>query len=175
MDLRWQPLGRDNIRDSQVWHHPSATPLEMVAGTHTDGVNLSAYASRISHSASEASVTLNWHTELNGAAQPKPGTLLELRLAGQLLWWGVIEALNDYRLSSGVRAMSITARSRDASPLWRDTRRVSELYPVGTPLSMIAHDIAGSLGLTDSEILFGNSSAVTAVSYTHLTLPTKLL
>lgn len=168
MDLHWQSLNSDNIRDSQVWHHPSATPLEMVTDTHTDGVDLSPFVSRVSHSASEASIALNWHQELNGSAQPRPGTILELRLDGKLLWWGVIEALNDYRLSSGVRTMSITARSRDASPLWRDIRRVSELYPVGTPLSMIAHDIAGSLGLTDSEILFGNSSAVTVHSNTQL-------
>ena len=168
MDARWQPLARDSIRAASVWHHPSATPLQMVSGTHSDGVNLTAFASRISHSASEASVTLNWHAELNGAAQPQPGTLLELRLDGQLLWWGIIEALNDYRLSSGTRSLTVTARSRDASPLWRELRRVSALYPVATPLSVIARDIALSLGLTGAEILFGDSAATTVHSNTQL-------
>jgi hypothetical protein len=140
----------------------------MVTGTHTDGVALTAFVSRVSHSASDASVTLNWHQELNGAAQPQPGTLLELRLDGQLLWWGVIEALNDYRLSSGTRTLALTARSRDASTWWREIRRVSALYPVATPLSVIARDIAVSLGLTDSEIAFGESAATTVHSNTQL-------
>jgi hypothetical protein len=168
MDTRWQAVTQDTSRAAQVWHHPTATPVQMVTATHTDGVDLTAFVSRVSHSASDASVTLNWHQELNGAAQPQPGTLLELRLDGQLLWWGVIEALNDYRLSSGTRTLTLTARSRDASTLWREIRRVSALYPVATPLSVIARDIAASLGLTDSEIAFGESAATTVHSNTQL-------
>lgn len=168
MDMSWQPYTQDNVRAAQVWHHPSATPLQMIMETHADGVNLTVFASRITHSAGEASVTLNWHQELNGSAQPQPGTLLEIRLNGQLLWWGVIEALNDYRLSSGTRTLTLTARSRDASPLWREVRRISSLYPVATPLSVIARDIALSLGLTEGEITMGDTSATTVHTNTQL-------
>ncbi|WP_177198068.1 hypothetical protein [Nitrosomonas communis] len=106
--------------------------------------------------------------ELYEIDQPQPGQIIECRLDGQLLWWGMIESLNDYRLSSGVRSLTLTLRSRDASSHWRNVRRVTEIYPVATPLSVIARDIAYTLGLTDAEIGFGETSVTTVHSNTQL-------
>src|SRR5690606_32374413 len=50
------------------------------------------------------------------------------------------------------RQMTLTARSRDAFPAWRDVRRVTDIYPMATRLEMIARDVAISVGLTDVEI-----------------------
>lgn len=168
MDLRWSPVGSDTKRNTSTWYHPSATPLEMVTGTHVDGIDLSEFATRLSHSASEGQVTLSWHRELDGAAQPKPGHILELREGGMTLWWGIIEGLNDYRLSSGQRVLNVLARSRDASPFWRETRRISELYPVGTPLHFISSEVAESVGLTAPEMMIPESSNCTVHSNTQL-------
>jgi hypothetical protein len=121
-------------------------------GTATDGVDLSIYSTRITQSAGEASVSLTWNTQLNGANQPTVGQILELTLYGETLWIGIIESLNDYRLERGTRTLSITARSRDGNPKWRDTQLVTALYPVGTWIGIIASDIAHTLGLTDAEI-----------------------
>ena len=168
MDNRWQPVNQDSIRDSTIIWHPLATPLQMVAGTDSDGVDISAYVTKASHSASEGNVTVTWHLELYEADQPQPGQIIEFRLDDQLLWWGLIEALTDYRLSSGQKSLTLTLRSRDASPHWRNIRRVTEIYPVATPLSVIARDIAYTLGLTDAEIGFGETSVTTVHSNTQL-------
>jgi hypothetical protein len=168
MDGAWVPYAADAIRAVQVLHHPTATPLELVQETASDGVDLSPYCSQVTQSASEASISLSWHNELYGSAQPKPGQILELQLDGAPLWWGVIESLNDYRLEVGTRTMSLLARSRDASPFWRNVRRVTDIYPTATPLALIARNVAASLGLADNEMNLPSSSGYTVHSNTQL-------
>jgi hypothetical protein len=158
------PVGVDSQREAGVILHPTATLLSVIEGTATDGVDLSDYATRISQSASDCSVSLTWNTQLNGANQPMPGQVLELTLYGETLWIGVIESINDYRLERGARNLSITARSRDGSPKWRDTQFVTALYPVGTWIGVIATDIAHTLGLTDAEILLPQLNVATVHS-----------
>lgn len=169
MDAAWSaPYAKDALRSVQVLHHPTATPLELVEASAGDSVDLSTYATQVKQSPSEASVSVSWHRELDGSAQPKPGEILELRLDGVPLWWGVIESLNDYRLQAGTRTMTIVARSRDASPFWRNVRRVTDLYPTATPFSLIAREIAAALSLTDNEMNLPTSSGYTVHSNTQL-------
>lgn len=168
MDLRWQPVEQDSKRTASVWLHPSATPLQMIQESHTDGYDLTPFVTQCSHSKSEATVSLAWHDEFYQAGQPRPDMIIELRLDNQLLWWGQIEAINDYRLSSGERSAKITARSRDASPFWRDIRRATPLYPVTTPLTLIAREILASLGLESEEIDLPEVPLYTVHSNTQL-------
>jgi hypothetical protein len=168
MDDAWTAYAKDAKRSVAVLHHPTATPLQMVTLTATDGVDLSPYVQQARQAANELSITLTWHRQLYGAAQPKPGEIIEAQLDGKPLWWGIIESLNDYRLQAGTRTLTITVRSRDASPLWRDVRRVTDIYPTATPLSQIARDVALSLGLTDAELRLPVSSSYTAHSNTQL-------
>lgn len=146
------PCARDSRREAALIRHPSASPREVLLGTATDGVDLSAYVTQLRETGTEASARLAWHHELYGADQPRPGEVLEIRMEGVPHWIGVIEAVNDYRERRGERALSVTARSRDQSPLWRDVRRVSDIYPVGTALDVIARDIAAGVGLATDEI-----------------------
>jgi hypothetical protein len=167
MDTAWAPYAKDAKRSVQLLHHATSTPLQMVQGTGS-GVDLSRFMTNCRQSAQEVSFGLAWHRELYGAAQPKPGEIIEVKLDGKRLWWGVIESLNDYRLQSGTRTLSITARSRDASPYWREVRRVTDLYPVSTPLIAIVVDIATTLGLDAIEMLLPGSSSYTSLSNTQL-------
>jgi hypothetical protein len=168
MNADWQPLPVDGKLSASVILHPTATPLEVMSGTATDGIDLSQYASKVSQSADSAQVTLHWSTQLNGPSQPVPGQLLELVLNGRPLWIGPIETINDYRMERGNRELSITARSRDGNPLWRDTQRVSDIYPAGTWLSIITEAVALSMGLTTDEIDLPSISATTIHSNTQL-------
>jgi hypothetical protein len=168
MDYAWEPYAKDALRSVAVLHHPSATPLELVTDSASDGFDLSPFAAQIRHSAADAQVTVTWHDELYGVMQPQPGELLEIRLDGKQLWWGIIEGLSDYRLQSGARTMNITARTRDAFPFWRAVRRVTDIYPTGTPLAVIGRAIAASLGLTDEEIRLPFSVGYTMHSNTQL-------
>jgi hypothetical protein len=154
----------DSQREAGVILHPTATLLSVIEGTATDGVDLSVYSTRISQSATECSVSVTWNTQLNGANQPMPGQVLELKLYGATLWIGVIETINDYRLERGERSLSLVARSRDGNPKWRDTQFVTLLYPLGTWIGTIATDIAHTLGLTDAEILLPQLNVATVHS-----------
>lgn len=168
MDGTWTPASIDSERSAQVWLYADAEPLDLVTDSATGGVDLSPFATAVRQNADQTSVTLAWHHELDGAAQPAPGQLLELRLEDEQLWWGVVDAVNDYRLERGTRTLSITARSRDATPLWREVPRVTDLYPTATPLAYIARQVAYSLGLTDAEMLLPASSGYTVHSNTQL-------
>lgn len=169
MDNRWSDgFAQDSKKDIKVYWHPTATPVQLVIGTHTDSVDISPYVTRASQSPREGSVTVTWHLELYEIDQPRPGQIIEFRMHGIVLWWGIIESLNDYRLSSGVKSLTFTLRSRDASPYWRSVRGVTRLYPVATLLHVIARDIAYMIGLTDPEIGFGNTTVSTVHSNTQL-------
>lgn len=168
MDTRWQPIGQDSLVNYSIFWHPQATPLQMVEDSHSDEINISEFVTRASHGARDGAVTVTWHLELYENDQPQPGQIIEYRLEGILLWWGIIEALTDYRLSSGQKSLTLTLRTRDASPYWRNIRRISDIYPVATPLSVIARDIAASLGLTSPEIGFSDTATTTVHSNTQL-------
>ena len=172
MDATWQPYALDAQRSVRVLHYASVMPAELAEATAAASspgpVDLSPYVTAVRQSATEASVTLSWHTELDGNAQPAPGEFIELELDGAPLWWGIIDAVNDYRLQPGQRSLTLVVRSRDASPLWREVRRVTDIYPVATPLHYIARQVAYSLGLTDAELLLPASSGYTVHTNTQL-------
>jgi hypothetical protein len=172
MDGSWTAYALDAERSAEVWHHPAASPLQMVDGSAASNspapVDLSPYATGVRQSADQAEIQVSWHHQLDGAAQPAPGEMVELKLDGQSLWWGVIDSINDYRVERGTRSLSITARTRDASPMWRNVSRVTDVYPTATPLAVIARDVAESLGLTAAEILLPAASAYTIHSNTQL-------
>lgn len=154
MDPRFTAAtSRDTERTVAVQIYPVDTPISAVVdGTAAAPMDLSPYAPTIQQGPGELSVGLAWHQELYGAAQPKPGQVIAVTLDGVLLWVGIIESLNDYRLAVGERRMNITARSRDAFHAWRSVRRVTDIYPMATRLEMIARDVAEDVGLSDTEI-----------------------
>ncbi len=147
----WSAYPLEARRTAQVVRHPSASPAEVMRGTAADGVDLSPWVESARHSSAEASVRLRWHSALYGSAQPAPGEVLELVLDGQTLWIGIIESASDYRERRGERVMQVTARSRDAGPQWREVRRVTDIYPVGTEVDRIARAVATAVGLEADE------------------------
>lgn len=158
---------QDSIRATTLFVH-AATPLDVMNGVSTPLIELTRFATSVKQGPAEVSLGLAWHDELYGASQPKAGQVLEIKLEGDSYWIGVIQAVNDYRLSSGTRSMSIVARSRDATPAWRDVKRATDLYPTATPLAYIARQIAQAVGLTSTEILLPEAGASTVHSNTQL-------
>lgn len=152
MDPRWTPTAADTERSVAVRLYPVSEDYAVVRdGTAAGAVDLAPYCSRIEQRPDELTLTFAWHHELYGAAEPRAGQLVALDLNGQRLWIGAIESRSEYRLESGTRTMTVTARSRDASPKWRHVRRVTDIYPTLTRLDTILGDITEELGLTDDE------------------------
>lgn len=145
-------MNADSPRAAQVIRHPSATFVELIQGTSSDGVDLSPYVSQCKHTSKDADVTFSYHTALNGSAQPKPGELLELRLNDQFLWCGIIDSVTSYRLRSGEHSLAVKAYTRDNTPTWKEVKRVTDIYATGSPVGLIATDIATAVGLAAVEI-----------------------
>jgi len=143
---------RDSLRTGTVTLYQDATLAELLSGAATGGIDLSPFITGGSQSDQEVSLRLMWHSELYGASQPAPGHLLRVEMNGLTLWVGIVEGISNYRLASGERTMTLTARSRDAFPNWRSVRRVTDIYPMATRIEMIARDVAAAVGLTDVEI-----------------------
>ncbi|EYS89519.1 hypothetical protein CF68_32985 [Cupriavidus sp. SK-4] len=169
MDGRWSPVDKDALRTVALIFHPTASIRDVRTGAATDAIDLSAYVSEtLRQSPRELSASLTWHLELYGASQPKAGQIIELKLDGQILWLGIIESVNDYRIERGTRRLTLTARSPDATPAWRGVRRVTDFFPVATPLTEIARQIGRALGLNDDEIILPPSPVTTMHSNTQL-------
>ena len=168
MNEDWSPVEPDSVRRITFHLHKTATPAEVFAGTATGALELTRFVSRASQSNFECTATLNWHTELYGADQPGIGQVLEVRLDGQQLFVGIIAAIQDYQLRPGTKEMQVLARSRDALPVWRDTRRVTDIFPVATPLGHICRQIASTLGLTPAEVDIPDGVVYTVHSNTQL-------
>lgn len=154
MDSRFSaPVDLDSERAVTVSMYALGTALLDVAqGSATVDVDLTPHATSVRQTQGEVTISLAWHLELYGAAQPKARRPLSVAVNGELLFVGAIETVNDYRLSTGTRTMSLTARTRDATPAWRDQPRVTNDYPQGTRLDVIARDVAEML-LTPGEVL----------------------
>lgn len=157
----------DSTRATTLFLHQAA-PAAVLAGTSVPIIELTRFAKQIRQGPNEATVGLAWHDELYGAYQPRAGHVLEIKLEGESYWIGVVQNISEYAVASGEKSMSIIARSRDATPAWRDTRRVSDLYPTATPLAYIARQIAQSAGLTPAEITLPDAGASTVHSNTQL-------
>ncbi len=156
MDLNWAPYENDSQRDVRVLVYASATPRDVLLGIGLGAFDLTPYVSSCKQSANEVYVQLAWHTEIYGATQPAPGNLLEIKLEDKSYWIGMIQSINDYRLETGVKMMTVIARSRDATPAWREARRVTDVYGVSTTINHIVTQIAYGLGLSDEEIALPN-------------------
>ena len=152
MNPSWQPFNADSSRTVQVIRHPTATFVDLLNGTASDGVDLSQYVGQCKHTSKDIDVTFNYHNELNGTAQPQPGELIELRLNGQFLFVGIVDSISSYRFKTGEHSLQLKAYTRDNMHAWKDVQLVTELYPAGTPIGTIASDVAQSMGLTLREI-----------------------
>lgn len=154
MDMRFSAAtSLDDERTVAVMVYPVGTPIaDVAAGTAPSPLDLSPYATRVQQSTGELTVSLAWHHELYGATQPVPGQVLAVFVDGALLAATVIESLNDYRLAPGERRMTLTARSPESFAVWREVKRVTDIYPLGTRIDQIARDIALDVGLAPAEI-----------------------
>jgi hypothetical protein len=157
----------DSKRATTLFVH-TASPLDVMTGASLSPLEITRYATKITQSAQECTVGLSWHDELYGVNQPRAGQVLEIKTEGVSFWIGIIQAVSDYRLKSGEKSMTLTARSRDATPAWRDVKRATDIYPTATPLAYIAKQIAQTIGLTAAEIALPDTGASTVQSNVQL-------
>lgn len=168
VDGRFQPTAIDCKRDIRVYLHPKAEMEDIRNGIATDAIDLSPFVSGGTEGLFETSVTLSWNNELFGASQPIPNQILEIQENGLTTWMGIIESISSYRLSRGERSMEVQAKTRDSLNLWRETKLVTNSYPLLTNLSSIASDVAKKIGLYDDEILIPATSISTSHSNTQI-------
>jgi hypothetical protein len=160
----WEALPLNATVTARVFRHPTASPAEVLAGTATDGVELTAMVESITHTSSELSIRLRWHMELYAAGQqPCVREVLEVRMNDRPLCIAITDTINDYGESRGERRMTVVARSRDSSPLWRQSKIATSSYSMTTDLSSIAREILGFLHMTDAEIDMPSSLGVFTV------------
>ena len=163
----WAPLPADTSVVFQVFRYPSSSPLQVLNGTATDGVELTHYVSAMSQSNVEATIRLHWHLELYASgAHPQIDEVVKITLNGRTLWIGIIQGVADYGEERGQRRMTLTARSRDHMPLWREIKAVTDVYSLGTDFSTIIGDVADFLGLAAEERVFPDFSGAYTVHTT---------
>lgn len=169
MDNRFtDPLNLDSERAVTVAMYAlGVSILDVANGVAVVDLDLTPFVTQARQTQSEVSLSLAWHLELYGADQPKARRPISVSINGDMVFAGLIETVNDYRLSTGTRTMSVTARSRDATPAWRELLRISANYPKGTRLDVIARDIAESL-LDPAEIMLPTVAVSTSHSSTQL-------
>ena len=175
MDLRWKPTPRDSRKDVRVILHPTAAIWDVRRGLDPgsdDSVDLSEFVTQGNHSAFDANVTLNFNRELFGLNQPKPNQVLEIQYwqsnEWKPVWLGIVDAISQFTLQRGERSMQLIAKTRDQQDIWRNTKRITPLFPQLTNLTYIIQRIARSAGMKGDEIALPNSAFTTAHSNTQL-------
>ena len=148
----WQRFSQHDKRTGvAVFRHPTASFVEIRNGTATDGVDMSPFVATLNHTDKQCNATLNWRNELFDSNQPVAQDIWEVQMEGKILWLGVVSEVNDYRNSRGKRQLTVVARSRGVSELWRSARYATPVYYAGTNLEAIVEDIARGIGLETSE------------------------
>lgn len=174
-------MHRDSQRKTRVILHPTASLTEVRRGLESgsdDSVDLSDFVTQGSHTAFDATLTLSFNRELFGTTQPAPNQVLEIQLWESLranmdgewktLWIGIIDAITSFTLQRGTRSMQLSAKGREQQDIWKNTKRVTPLYPQLTNFSYIAERIARAVGLVGDEILIPVSAYHTAHSNTQM-------
>lgn len=128
------------------------TWTQLISGAATPALDLSPYVDNQTQTEAGLDLSLRFNHELYGAAQPKVGDFVRVKLDGETLFSGQIEGLTGYRESHGERTYGLTVKTRDATPLWRQTKWVTDTYPAGTELGVIIQDVLAALGLTSTEV-----------------------
>lgn len=153
MNSLWSPLALDAKPVWTVIRHPSASPRAVMKQTATDGVDITQFVTSMSQQDAQWTIKLSWHMELYvSGAQPKCDEVMEIKLNGQQLYIGIVQNVQDYGESRGQRSMSIVTRSRDNTPLWRNTQSMTAAYAMTTDLMTIVNDIiqTGDMNLDES-------------------------
>lgn len=134
---------------------PSWTPAVAADYALPDPVDLTPYVISLSHGARELRFSLAWHMQITEL--PRVGSVLAAVDAetGGAYFAGQLEVVDERTEQRGRRTLSATARSREATPWWRRLRWSSNVYPVGTEISVIMRDVLAALGVTDEEIDVG--------------------
>lgn len=159
MDSRWQPLEKDAVKAVELLLYPrEAGPAQILDGV-APAANLTPFASRLEQSESQLTFTLSWHRELDGAQLPSPGQWVLVNLDAQPLCIQQIDSLGDYRIVHGVKQLTVTARSRDATARWRERTIATPAYAIGAPTIGIVMNVAEAMGLRGSEVLVGRQLA----------------
>jgi hypothetical protein len=159
-------VSRDGVT---VTLYPAASPRELALETAVGGVDLTPYAESASHTSTQATVPLVHEGQLVGAARPRAGQCVAIRMGGYAAFYGVIDVVSPEReVRGGNRAMTLTVRRRDALPWWRDVRRQTTIYSVGVDLASMARDVAAGLRLTPEEVVFPNLGIALAHDSTQL-------
>lgn len=125
---------------------------QLIMGTATPFLELSPYVDRLSCSANGADLGLRFNHELFGSTQPRIGDFVQIKCSGQTLFNGQVDGLTGYREAHGERTIGLSIKTRDATPLWRQTRWTTDTYPAGTELGVIIQDTLKALGLTTGEM-----------------------
>lgn len=156
---------KDVLRNVEVLHFKAATTswAQLIDGTATPFQDLAPFADALSQTESSLSVGLAFYNELYGAAQPKIGDLIQVKLDGYPLFHGQVEDLSNFTETRGERSLTLTVRSRDSNALWRQTNWVGNVYPAGSELGVMMRDILLAIGLTPSEIRGSTTLGITTV------------
>jgi uncharacterized membrane protein YgcG len=175
MDLRWNPVSRDSRKDVRVILHPTAGIWDVRRGLDPgsdDSVDVSEFVTQGNHTAFDANITLNFNRELFGTNQPKPNQVLEIQYwqngEWKPIWLGIIDAISAFTLQRGERSMQLIAKTRDQQDIWRNTKRITPLFPQLTNLTYIIQRVARSASMKGDEIVLPNSAFTTAHSSTQL-------
>jgi hypothetical protein len=151
MDYSWQPYPIINKRVTTFFVH-NTSPLDVLQGI-SEGLEVTRFVTDATQTPKQTDITVTWRNELDNTNQPTFGNILEIKFEGITFWIGIIQ-VTDLSLKSGSKSLKITARSRESTPMWKDTRRLTDVYPVSTALDYIAHQIGTGIGLSADELTF---------------------
>ena len=131
--------------------YKTATPAQLVAGTAPAGTELYEFCESVRHSEAGGSLRLRYHQEFSVAdMQPANGDLLSIKVGGYVAFNGVVDDVRSFD-SRDLRFFEVSFRARDRLPAFREYRRMTGLYSVGTEIAIIAQDVAKAVGLSPSE------------------------
>lgn len=130
----------------------SVTPRDMINGN--EGAGTSYDGQIVSGTLTHDGATLRLALARN-ATLPRPNQCIRFYDGSTTLFQGVIESVNRHEMRGTDYSFDVVVRRRDASPLWREVRRVSGVYPVGVDLGMLARDVAGDLLESDELVRVG--------------------
>jgi hypothetical protein len=158
-------LTRNRIPNVLIWPIATGSPNQVLKytlqlpGAATLPVDYTTWTTTISQTDLMATVRLSLGSNFGTPPVPAPNQVVTISdlsngvagIGAAVVFSGVIESVRLTRARSQDLTAVLTVRRRDATPFWRDVKRISSVFVTGTDFGVMATNIAVLAGLSSNE------------------------
>lgn len=153
----------------QYW--VNGTPQNLIVDTGgLTSIDLGENAASITQSDSQTQIRLVWEgSRFSGGNRPQIGRPISIQSPEPFtIWNGIVDSVGAEIKYRGKKELTLTCRSRDSTPWWREMTRLGPAMIIGTDLAAMVRELCEQLGLSRAEYNVPDSGIISTHGFVQL-------